>query len=264
MTPKSNQPDYSTVAQGVSMLPVIAVSADRSEGAPATGPNEFGRIRPERAKSYVYEPIVQHIRSFGAEVIILPAEPTDTQGLVDWVTRHCNAIVITGGAHDIHPSHYGQQVEGRLDRVDEGRTGLELTLAKAALERDIPCLGVCGGMQILAVAAGGTLIQDIKTFNPSALEHEQTTDPAEPWHTVAFEPGLVQKSYGCNIIRVNSTHHQAVDDPGPFLVTGRAPDGIVESIEHPELQCCVGVQWHPELIDPAPYRMISYFAAQNT
>ena len=125
-------------------------------------------------------------------------------------------------------------------------------------------LGICGGMQALAVAAGGTLLQDIKTQHPGAMEHEQTTDPSEPWHPISIETGLIRKAYGCSILRVNSTHHQAVDDPGPFEVTATAPDGIIEAIEHPELECCVGVQWHPELIDPAPLRMLAWFASKRS
>jgi putative glutamine amidotransferase len=174
---------------------------------------------------------------------------------------HCQGLVITGGHFDIHPSMYGQDVTGRIDRVDAGRTQLELALAQAAIQHDMPTLGICGGMQALAVAGGGTLIQDIKTQVPGALEHEQSSDPATPWHSITIESGLLRKAYGCTILRVNSTHHQAIDNPGCFLITARAPDGVVEAIEHPDRRCCVGVQWHPEAIDSAPLRMLAWFAA---
>ena len=100
-----------------------------------------------------------------------------------------------------------------------------------ALTAQFPVLGICGGMQALAVAAGGTLIQDIGSQVPNALEHEQPTDPIEPWHAVRLENGLLSQLHGRTEIQVNSTHHQAVDDPGSLRITGRAPDGIVEVIE---------------------------------
>ena len=81
--------------------------------------------------------------------ILLP--PEGTPELVDWVLEHCDGVVITGGAFDIDPKWYGQEQQGRLDMVDEGRTQLEMTLAKKAIERDVPLLGLCGGMQVLAV-----------------------------------------------------------------------------------------------------------------
>jgi putative glutamine amidotransferase len=245
------------------MLPIVAVTADRSEAIPADGPNALGRIRSTPAKVHISEAVVTHLRASGVEVILLPPDPESVDKLVAWVMEHCTGIVITGGHFDIHPSMYGKQVTARLDRVDTGRTDLELALARAAIRADRPILGICGGMQALAVAAGGTLLQDIKTQHPGAMEHEQTTDPSEPWHPISIETGLIRKAYGCSILRVNSTHHQAVDDPGPFEVTATAPDGIIEAIEHPELECCVGVQWHPELIDPAPLRMLAWFASKR-
>jgi putative glutamine amidotransferase len=243
------------------MTPIIAVSADRSPGAAAKGKNRHGRIRPTLAKVHVSEAVVSALRVHGAEPIVLPPAPKDIDGLVSWVMTHCQGIVITGGHFDIHPSVYGQGVTGRLDRVDEGRTQLEIALARAAIAQDRPILGICGGMQALAVAGGGTLHQDISTCVERALEHEQSSDPATPWHPITIDTGLLRKAYGCSVLRVNSTHHQAVDDPGCFEVTARAPDGVIEGIEHPQLRCCVGVQWHPEIIDSAPLRMLSWFAA---
>lgn len=243
------------------MIPVIAVSADRSPGAPAKGPNAEGRIRPSLAKIHVSEAVVSGLRVHGAETILLPPAPDDVDGLVSWVMAHCQGIVITGGHFDIHPSEYGQSVTERLDRVDKGRTHLELALARAAIVRDKPILGICGGMQALAVAGGGTLHQDIAACIERPLEHEQSSDPSTPWHPITIDTGLVRKAYGCSVLRVNSTHHQAVNDPGCFEVTARAPDGVIEAIEHPQLRCCVGVQWHPEIIDPAPLKMLAWFAA---
>lgn len=244
------------------MIPIIAISADRSPSSAANGRNAEGRIRPTLAKIHVSEAVVSGLRIHGVEAIVLPPAPDDVEGLVSWVMANCQGIVITGGHFDIHPSEYGQSVTGRLDRVDPGRTQLELSLARAAIAKDTPILGICGGMQALAVAGGGTLHQDIATCIERPLEHEQSSDPATPWHPITIETGLVRRAFGCSVLRVNSTHHQAVDDPGCFEITARAPDGVIEAIEHPQLRCCVGVQWHPEIIDPAPLKMLSWFAAQ--
>lgn len=245
------------------MLPVVAVTTDRSEAIAANGSNEHGRVRPTPAKVHVTEAVVQHLRASGVEVVLLPPEPEDIDALIQWVMTCCSGLVITGGHFDIHPSAYGQEVEARLDRVDAGRTDLELALSLAAIRHDFPVLGICGGMQALAVAGGGTLYQDIKSQIPDALEHEQPSDPATPWHPISISTGLIRKAHGCSIMRVNSTHHQAVRDPGPFEVTAAAPDGVIEAIEHPQLECCVGVQWHPELLDPAPLRMLAWFAIKR-
>ena len=244
------------------MLPVVAVTADRSPAIPAETPNAFGRMRPIAAKVHVTERVVTHLRASGVEVIVLPPEPADADAVAEWVLTHCAATVITGGNFDIHPSMYGHEVEARIDRIDAGRTALELALAKAAMRADHPLLGICGGMQAMAVAAGGTLFQDIKTQIPGALEHEQTSAPTDPWHPISIATGLLRKAHGCSLMRVNSTHHQSVRDTGPFEITATAPDGVIEGIEHPQLECCVGVQWHPELLDPAPLRMLAWFAQQ--
>ena len=202
------------------------------------------------------ESVVTALREGGAEPILLPPEPADVNALVAWILEHARAVVLTGGAFDIHPTVYGQQVQARLDRVDRGRTDLELALARACIERGVPVLGVCGGMQVLAVAAGGTLIQDILSQVPGAEDHEQPEDPATPSHAVDLEPGPLREAFGQARIEVKSTHHQAVESSGSLVISGRAPDGVVEVVHHPSHPFCVGVQWHPELLDPAPYRAL--------
>jgi putative glutamine amidotransferase len=214
--------------------PIIAVTCDRR----AAGPERTTamRVRPGRPEVFVGEAVVNLLRASGARVILLPPGGDASDGL-----ELAHGVVVTGGAFDIHPAHYGQEVRGRLDRVDEERTGLELALARGCLERGVPILGLCGGMQAIAVAAGGTLVQDIAADVPGALPHEQPTDPAETWHPlVTRDPRLPGA--------VNSTHHQAVADPGVARVIARAPDGVVEAVEVPGHPFAVGVQWHPELL----------------
>jgi putative glutamine amidotransferase len=223
-------------AQG--QVPVLTV-APRSPGAPTVlvtmdrhGPAGSGVARIGRA----YPDAV--LAAGGWPLLVPPGEPS-----IEALLNGADALVITGGAFDIHPHHYGQAVAARIDRVEEARTRLELALARAALLAHLPVLGVCGGMQALAVAAGGTLIQDL----PLRPTHEQPTAPSEPWHRVAAT-GPLALALGPELA-VNSTHHQAVDEPGAlFAVVGRSEDGVIEAIWHTGHPFAVGVQWHPELL----------------
>lgn len=227
----------------------MLITTDRREprdGLPAPG---APRLRPARPEIVVKEAVVEVVRAAGGLPLLLPpgALPDEDLG---GLLRIVDAVVVTGGAFDIHPRHYGQAVQGRLDRVDEARTGLELPLCAACLDTRVPVLGICGGMQALAVAAGGSLVQDIGTQVPGALEHEQPTDPATGWHPVALE-GTLARALGPQV-QVNSTHHQAVDHPGALTVVGRAPDGVIEAVALRDHPFAVGVQWHPELLPHGP------------
>ena len=224
--------------------PLVLVTADRRPARPELD-RLSPRVRPSRAVVFVAEAIVAHLRDAGAAVLVVPPGDPDAAELL----AHADGLVVTGGAFDIHPRHYGQAVSGRLDAVDEGRTGMELAFCSAALGRGIPILGICGGMQAMAVALGGTLWQDLGTEVPGALEHEQPTDPALPWHDLAAEAGWQELLPAA----VNSTHHQAVNHPGPFSVIARAPDGVTEAIALPGHPFAVGVQWHPEWLDARLY-----------
>ncbi len=219
--------------------PLIAITCDRRDGgAPSVGP----RVRPPRAQVFLNEVLVARVRAAGGIPVLLPPGGADA---VEDLLAVVNGVIVTGGAMDIHPRHYGQDVVARLDRVEEDRTALELTLARACAERGVPLLGICGGMQALAVALGGTLVQDIGTQVHGALEHEQPTDPASAWHPLEAT-GRWAPLVGA---AVNSTHHQAVADAGPLAVFGRAPDGVIEAVALPGHPFCLGVQWHPELLD---------------
>ena len=116
---------------------IVAVSCDRR---PLGHKPVSHRVRPARAEVFVKECIIQQLRDAGMESVLLP--PEGTPELVDWVLEHCDGVVITGGAFDIDPKWYGKEQQGRLDMVDEGRTQLEMTLAKKAIERDVPLLGL--------------------------------------------------------------------------------------------------------------------------
>lgn len=172
--------------------------------------------------------------------------PTEAAVSVEAYLEVVDALVVTGGAFDIPPEAYGETPRGRIDRPEPARTHFERALLEGAIRRDLPVLGVCGGMQLLAVVFGGSLHQDIGTDFEEALEHEQPTSPATPWHSVHLE-GPLLTLLGTKEIDVCSTHHQAVRAPGAGLeVLGTAPDGVIEAIGSPDLRR-LGVQWHPEL-----------------
>lgn len=229
---------------------VVAVTADRRAASPPRSPGT--RVRPPHAEVYVAEAVLDAVRAAGGEPVLLPPHERADAAWIAAVLGFAQGVVLTGGAVDLHPRHYGQDVLGRLDRVDEGRAALELGLARAAMAADVPLLGVCGGMQTLAVAAGGTLVQDIGTQLPDALEHEQPSDPATAWHPVHLGEGPLRAAWGLAEIVVNSTHHQSVRDPGALVASGHAPDGVVEVVHHPGRRFCVGVQWHPEGLRASP------------
>lgn len=235
--------------------PLILVTTDRRALGPAP---RSARVRPPRPEVVLKQAVVDAVRACGGLPLLLPPvllDPPDIAALLCLVS----GVVVTGGAFDIHPRHYGQRAAARIDRVDDDRTDLELAMCAACLCGGVPILGICGGLQALAVAAGGSLLQDIGTQVPGALEHEQPTDPAEGWHPVSLTgPLAAARAGGEGTAAVNSTHHQAVDDPGELLACGHAPDGIIEAavlVGHP---LALGVQWHPELLNHGlwPYQML--------
>ncbi len=219
----------------------ILVTTDRREGG-GLHVASSARVRPIRSEAWLKESVIQALRQAGGVPLLLPPGEPNLGRALDGIS----AVCITGGDFDIHPSHFGQQPIERLGRVDELRTGSELALARLCLDRDVPVLGLCGGMQALAVACGATLYQDLDTQLPEVSEHQQPTDPAQGWHQVELT-GQLRNLLGDRPV-VNSTHHQAVWDPGSMRVAGRAPDGVIEAVELPDHAFCIGVQWHPELL----------------
>ena len=180
------------------------------------------------------------------------AIPHDPALAADWLGR-LDALVVTGGAFDVDPALYGATEVHSSVNLKRRRTATELALVHAALARDQPVLGICGGQQLLAVALGGTLIQHIPDELPCTLQHEQLNPRDQPSHTVSVIPGtMLHDIVGQATMQVNSSHHQAVATPGSVAsVNAIAPDGIIEGIEDRRFRFCLGLQWHPEFgIDP--------------
>jgi putative glutamine amidotransferase len=165
----------------------------------------------------------------------------DYLGLLD-------GLVVTGGAFDLDPALYGARERHATVRTKDERTAFEWAITAAALERDLPVLGICGGQQLLNVVLGGDLIQHIPDAVPGCLAHEQPNPRTEPGHTVEVVAGtMLYRIGGCDRLDVNSAHHQAAGAIGPdVVISGRAPDGVIEAIEAPGRRFCLGVQWHPE------------------
>lgn len=171
-----------------------------------------------------------------------------------------DALVVTGGAFDVPPELYGEERREECRETRPERTAFERDVLEAALEAGLPVLGVCGGMQLMNVVRGGTLFQDLPA-DVGISGHEQPPPKDVPSHEVTIVPGTLLASLaGSDALHVNSTHHQAVKDPGGgVVVCGRAPDGVVEAIELPDLPFALGVQWHPEATSPRDPRNLAIY-----
>jgi len=163
-----------------------------------------------------------------------------------------NGVVLTGGG-DVDPVLYGEDRHESVEDAEPGRDEFEIDLARRAMATDLPLLAICRGAQVLNVAVGGTLIQDIPSSVESVLKHAISTPRDALAHEVSITPGsrlheaLVSSVAASGSFRVNSRHHQSVGRLGTGLVaTATASDGVVEAIEQPEARFCLGIQWHPE------------------
>jgi putative glutamine amidotransferase len=197
------------------------------------------------SKTHDYEESVR--RAGGEPVILDPA----TQRPAD-VVASFDGLLLAGGG-DVLPSLYGEAAHPTFGAAEPGRDDYEIELVKRALERDLPVFAICRGIQVLNVALGGTLIQDIPTEVTRAEPH----DVREPRVAIAHDVWVTSGSLLERLMReriekgdsvsVNSRHHQAIKDVAPGLVvSATAPDGVVEAAEHPASTFCLGVQWHPE------------------
>lgn len=162
-----------------------------------------------------------------------------------------SGLLLTGGG-DVSPARYGHQAHPRLGAVDNERDELELALVGEALKRNLPILAICRGMQVLVVACGGTLWQDLPSELPQADDHGrgagQRTQSERASHRVMLSAGsLAARAAGATEFEVNSSHHQAAQTAGrEVVISGWAPDGVIEAVELPRARFVLGVQWHPE------------------
>lgn len=154
--------------------------------------------------------------------------------------------VIMAGGPDVHPKYFGQEIDPYCGAITEDRDIMELYVMKWAMENDIPVLGVCRGMQLINVALGGTLHQDV--VHHMGIVHRQSEGMVY-WHDAVFEgDSMLRRLVGSERYPVNSYHHQAVDRLADGLVaTAYNPDGLIEAYERPASRFLMAVQWHPEV-----------------
>ena len=194
-----------------------------------------------------YRQAVLHV---GGEVRIVDASMAAGE-VIDGI----DGLLLSGG-EDIAPARYGEAPHPSVVDVDPGRDEFEIALVGEARRRNVPIFAICRGIQVLNVACGGTLVQDISSEVAGALEHRWTVPPHKPYD-LAHEVWIDKDTLLARLLRerlsdtdaceANSRHHQAVKKVAEgFRVSATAPDGIIEAIEDPSARFCLGVQWHPE------------------
>ena len=184
----------------------------------------------------------------GLPFVLAPGKPEDAPALAAEYLDRVQALLLSGGA-DIDPALYGEARHPTVKRVYPERDAFELALCREALRRDMPILAICRGHQLLNVATGGTLVQDIASQVKAAAVHDPDQERWERCHDVALLPGTrLREILGQERVAVNSFHHQAVKVMGQGLVLSArgCDDGVIEGMEMPDRKFVIGVQWHPE------------------
>ncbi|MCA9321416.1 MAG: gamma-glutamyl-gamma-aminobutyrate hydrolase family protein [Planctomycetes bacterium] len=190
---------------------------------------------------------VQASEAAGGAPLMLPL--SQNADVLHQLLDVCDGLLLTGGL-DIDPSLYGEEPHQNIDQINPLRDITEMILAKEALRRDMPIFGICRGMQILNVAAGGSLVQDIGSqIEKETLQHFQKLTEEYPSHSIRIESdSWLHRIVGEEKVRVNSYHHQCVKRMGEgFRVTAWAPDGVPEAMSDDRRFFAHAVQWHPEL-----------------
>lgn len=223
------------------MKPVIGVTPDFNPG----NREDMGGKEPTYFLRGRY---VRAIEDLGGLPVILPlaSAEADRKSLLS----DLDGLLLTGSGPDLPPRLYGERQRYRFTVMSERRSSFESALARLARRTKLPTLGICGGMQAMNVALGGSLVQDIPAQLRSPLAHRQAPPATELSHTVSIADGsLLHRILRQREIRVNSSHHQSVKRVAPGLAaSATAPDGIIEAIESPQHPFFLGVQWHPEFL----------------
>ncbi len=216
--------------------------------------DDRGRWRPAREYLYVDAAYPRAIERAGGVPVLLPV-----QGDPERALERVDGLLLPGGDDLLPPRPYPDSVH--FEPVPERQLDFDRGLLRAALDAELPVLGICYGAQLLALARGGTLHYDIPTDLPRADEHAFEASAAR--HAVAVAPGTRLAAILGETAQVNSRHHQAVAEPGTGLrVSARAADGVIEAVETAGEPFCIGVQWHPETLDdPGSLALFAAFVA---
>ena len=207
---------------------------------------------------YVHHDYHRAILAAGGLPIILPAAPLN---VIPFYMEMCDGFILSGG-EDVDPIYYGQAPHKKLGAVFAERDQFELELIPLILEQKKPLLAICRGLQVLNVAFGGTLWQDLPSQVNGSIQHSQTNHRSVPIHQVTLAGhSRLAKIIQSTTVNVNSLHHQAIDALGKGLAAvGHSPDGLIEAVEIEENGFVVGVQWHPESMVPGSVEMSRLFS----
>jgi putative glutamine amidotransferase len=191
---------------------------------------------------------VRSVWQAGGNPMILPWISDRPADLLDAV----DGLVLSGGG-DIDPSLFEQERHAMTYGIDDARDAFEIALMREAVERDVPTLAICRGIQVMNVALGGTLHQHVPELSGD-LEHRQNKagfSQDVPSHRVALEntPNPISDLLGKDELMVNSFHHQSISEvAASLMLAGRSEDGVIEAVYHPGMRFAIGVQWHPEML----------------
>jgi putative glutamine amidotransferase len=218
---------------------------------------------PEMRRFAMGKNYIRSLIECGAMPVMLPTG-LDLQSVRE-MYDHADGVMLTGGS-DIDPAYFGEEKHPETYGIDAERDHVEVNLTRWAMQDDKPAFSICRGIQVVNVALGGTLIQDIPTQwkANTLLEHRGHKIGAardQVMHDVCVEPNCKLASViGAGNVGTNSFHHQALGRIGESLViTSRAPDGIIESVEAPDRRWFIGVQWHPEEMTAGRADMMALF-----
>jgi putative glutamine amidotransferase len=215
---------------------------------PRVGVTATPAIHDDRLVDEINRSYLRAVVDAGGVPLVLPVlDPCDAPAVIEGL----DGLLLSGGG-DIEPSRYGQLPSEHVDGVDPARDAWELALIEAALARDLPILGICRGAQLLNIAWGGSLVQHLPDVTEQS--HRERERFADEIHAVELlADSRVAQAMSRTITRVNTLHHQAVDQVGTGLrIVGYGDDGTVEAIEAIDGSRAIGVQWHPELLPHLP------------
>lgn len=221
------------------MRPRIGITCDLGE----RGFPEAPRKRPRHLLMDAY---VEAVLKAGGAPLLLPAVEDERAAAA--ALAGVRGLIISGNGRDLDPSLYGEERLPACGAANPRRETAEMAACRAAMSRDMPVLGICGGMQVLHVAAGGALWQDVPSQVADALPHapENPEESTYVFHEIAVEDSVLREILGARST-VNSHHHQSAREAGPGVrVSARTADGLIEAVECPSHRFVVGVQWHPE------------------
>ncbi len=212
-------------------------------------------------RNYVNKAYCAAVAAAGALSVLLPVgDPADAPAYLDRV----DGLLLPGGI-DVVPTLFGQEHHPNLGDTDEAQDRFEIAIAREAWNRRMPIMAICRGIQLLNVALGGTLIQDIPALSPSDLVHRQTAARPEPSHEIHVDEASALFGLTGSRFAVNSFHHQSLDQIAePLRVVARAPDGIVEAVESDEHPLLIALQCHPEemaVSDPVSQALFRRFVS---